>query len=176
MKIFALLCFLLFASSSMAQKMTDNSDGLVTVIKEKYTFQYPISWAIDTSKTFGMEVLLRSPKTDSLDDFNENMNLFVQSLSGQGYSLTQMGQESESQLRNVISEIQIVESRLDSAAAPQCYILKYKGRHGKFVITTIQHYYLKDEVGYALTMSIKEGKEKDYIPIADRIFTSFHFR
>jgi len=55
-------------------------------------------------------------------------------------------------------------------------LLKYKGRQGKFFLITIQHYYLKDEIGYALTFIIKDGKEKEYIPIADKIFNSFQLR
>lgn len=176
MQIFALSLFLLLTSSLLAQKETDNSDTLTTVVKDKYVLQYPKTWTLDTSKMFGIDVLLRSPKTDSLDDFNENMNLYVQDLHGQNYNLRRMGQESEAQIKNMVTDAQIIDSRLDSTTSLQHYILKYKGRQGKFLLTTIQHYYLRDEVGYALTMTIKEGEEKDYLPTANKIFDSFRFR
>ncbi len=145
-------------------------------MKGRYSLGYPKSWTLDTSKMFGMDILLRSPKTDSLDDFNENMNLFKQDLHGQNYSLSKMGQESEAQIKNMVTDVQIIDSRLDSTTSQQYYILKYKGRQGKFLLIIIQHYYLKDDVGYALTMTIKQGEEKDYVPTADKIFNSFRFR
>ena len=104
------------------------------------------------------------------------MNLFVQDLHGQNYDLNKMGKQSETQIKNMVTDAQIIESRLDSTGSLPHYILKYKGRQGKFFLTIIQHYYLKDDIGYALTMAIKEGYEQDYIIIADKIFNSFNFR
>ena len=167
---------MLLTLSVSAQQTVDNSDILTKITKEWYSLSYPKSWTIDTSKMFGMDILLRTPKTDSLDDFIENMSVFVQDLHGKNYNLSKMGQESEAQIKNMVTDLQIIDSRLDSTISPQNYILKYRGRQGKFLLTTIQHYYLKDEVGYALTMTIKEGKEQEYILIADKIFDSFRFR
>ena len=176
MRLFILSFLLLLTSSLLAQKPIDNSDTLLTITKEHYSLKYPKSWTIDTSKILGMDVLVRSPKTDSLDDFSENMNVFVQSLRGQNYSLSRMGQEREAQIKNMITDVQITNSTLDSTTSPQCYILQYEGRQGKFSLTTIQHYYLKDEIGYALTFTIKNGKEKEYTPLANKMFNSFKFQ
>jgi len=175
MRLFSLSIFFLLTSSFRAQA-TNNPDTVLTILKEKYSLQYPKSWTLDTSKMFGVDILLRSPKTDSLDDFNENMNLFVQDLHGQNYDLTRMGKQSETQIKNMVTDVQIIESRLDSTSSPQYYVLKYKGRQGKFILTIIQRYYLNDDIGYALTMTIKEGNEQDYITIADKIFNSFNFQ
>jgi hypothetical protein len=168
--------FLLLTLSVSAQQAIDNSDILLKVSKERYSLSYPKSWTIDTSKMFGIDLLLRSPKTDSLDDFIENMNVFVQDIHGQNYNLSKIGQESETQIKNMVTDVQIIESKLDSTAFQQYYILKYSGRQGKFLLTTIQRYYLKDEVGYALTFTIKRGKETDYVPISEKIFSSFKLR
>jgi len=132
MRLFILSFFLIVTSSLFAQKAIDNSDTLLTVTKEHYSLKYPKSWTIDTSKMFGMDILLRSPKTDSLDDFSENINVFVQDLHGQNYSLSRMGQESEAQIKNMVTDVQIIDSRLDSTTSLQHYILQYKGRQGKF--------------------------------------------
>lgn len=120
-----------------------------------------------------MDMLIRSPKTDSLDDFYENLNVFVQNLNGQGYNLLKMGTESEAQIKSMITDVDIIESRLDSTGPVPCYRLYYTGRQGKFLLRTMQRYYLKDEIGYALTMTIKQGKEEEYEPIGEKIFRSF---
>jgi hypothetical protein len=176
MRTLIYLSFLLLTLSATAQQTVDNSDIFINVTKERYALGCPKSWTIDTSKNFGVDIMLLSPKTDSLDDFIENMNVFVQDLHGKNYNLSKMGQESEAQIKIMVTDVQIIDSRLNSTTSPQKYILKYKGRQGKFLLTTIQHIYLKDEVGYTLTMTIKQGKEQDYILYADKIFDSFRIR
>jgi hypothetical protein len=44
-------------------------------------------------------------KTDGLDDFIENMNVFVQDLHGKNYNLSKMGQESEALIKNMITDV-----------------------------------------------------------------------
>jgi uncharacterized protein YaaR (DUF327 family) len=173
MQILLSLFLLLLTYSVRGKQPIDASDPLVKLTKERYSLNYPQSWTLDTGKLFGMDILLRSPKTDSLDDFRENITVFVQDLRGQNYNLSKMGQESEAQIRKMVTDVEIIDSKLDSTASQQYYILKYKGRQGKFLLTTIQHYYLKDEVGYALTFTIKRGKEADYVPLAEKVFNSF---
>jgi hypothetical protein len=170
------ISLLLLTLSVSAQQSADKADFFTKVTRERYSLSYPKSWIIDTSKMFGMDIIIRSPKTDSLDDFIENMNVFFQDLNGMNYTLFKMGKEGEDQIKNMVTDVQIIDSRLDSTISPQTYILRYKGRQGKFLLTTIQHYYLKDEVGYALTMTIKKEEEQSYILDADKIFDSFRIR
>ena len=167
--------FLLLFSACWAPAQS-SSDSLITITRAKYQLECPYSWSVDTSKMLGMDLLIRSPKTDSLDDFVENLNVFIQDLHGQHYDLSQIGKESEAQIQNLITDFQILVSKLDSTASPAQYILKYKGRQGKFNLTAVQHFYLNDEIGYVLTFVIKQGQEERYIPQAEKIFQSFKFR
>ena len=170
------LCFfsLLFGQQVAAQQaISNNTDSLIQIKRERYSLSYPKSWVLDTSKIFGTDLLLRSPKVDSLDQFMENLNVFVQDLHGQKYNLLKMGQESENQIKNMVTDVEIIESRLDSTASHVYYSLKYRGRQGKFVLITEQRYYLKDEIGFALTFTIQNGKENDYALTSERIFYSF---
>jgi hypothetical protein len=165
--------FLLLTFSILAQRTVDNADTLLKVYKERYSLSYPKSWTIDTSKTLGVDLLIRSPQTDSLDDFRENMNVFVQDLHGHNYNLSKIAQESEAQIKNMMTDIEIIESKLDSTASQRYYVIKYRARYGKLLLTTIQQYYLKDDVGYALTFTIKRDKEAAYFPMAEKMFRSF---
>ena len=170
------LCFfaLLFSLQVASQTtLVSNSDNLAKIKREHYSLSYPKSWTLDTSKILGMDLLLRSPKIDSLDQFIENLNVFVQDLHGQKYTLLKMGQESESQIKNMVTDVEIIESRLDSTASIFYYSLKFKGRQGKFLLTTEQRYYLKDEVGFAVTFTVQNGKEQTYTLVSEKIFDSF---
>jgi hypothetical protein len=174
MRISLFLFSLLFSLQVAAQQtISNNTDSLSQIKRERYSLSYPRSWVLDTSKLFGMDLFLRSPKVDSLDQFIENLNVFVQDLHGQKYDLLKMGQESENQIKNLVTEVEIIESRLDSTASYAYYSLKYKGRHGKFLLTTEQRYFLKDEIGFAVTFTVQDGKEREYALASDKIFESF---
>jgi len=176
MRTLTSLLVLLFALSVSAQQMDSKTGQLIKINRERYSVSYPQSWSADTSKMFGADLLLRSPKSDSLDDFVENMNVFVQDLHGQDYNLSKIGQESEAQIKSMVTDADIIDSKLDSTASQPYYFLKYQGKQGKFLLTTIQYYYFKDEIGFALTFTIKRGKEADYIPLVEKMFNSFKLK
>ena len=167
--------FLLFIGLNVTaqQSSFSNTDKFVEIQRMQYSLSYPKTWTLDTSKVMGMDLLLRSPRFDSLDNFIENLNIYVQDLHGQGYNLSKMGQESENQIKRMVTDVEILESRIDTASSPVCYKLKYKGRQGIFYLITEQRYYLRDEVGFALTFTVQDGKEQMYSLDAKRIFDSF---
>lgn len=173
MRKLVVVLFVLKAVSVCAQTGPGTADTLIRISKGNYQLAYPSAWTLDTSKRFGTDMILFSPKGDSLDDFIENLNVFFQDLKGQNYTLLKMGQESEAQILNMITDVQLLESRLDSTAIPAHYVLKYKGRQGKFTLVTLQHFYLVNDTGYALTMTIQDGKEAEYISVAAKMIASF---
>jgi hypothetical protein len=107
------------------------------------------------------------------DDFNENMNVFIQPLTGQGYNVERMGNESEAQIRLIITNVEILESKVIEASPKPYYFIKYTGQHGVYQLITEQRYFLHNDIGYALTFTFKQGTEKDFREVADQIFESF---
>src|SRR5688572_29944651 len=118
MKMPSLIILLFLSTSLVAQNSPSNEfkDSIVTTQRPLYSLNYPASWSMDTSKTLGVDLLLRSQKSEPLDSFIENMTVFVLNLSGHGYNLSKMGSESEMQTRNMITDVEILESRLDSSS------------------------------------------------------------
>jgi hypothetical protein len=174
MKKFACFFILLSGLSASAQEAgTHDSDPSIQITRPLYSLAYPGSWTADTSKMFGIDLVLRSPKADSLDQFIENINVFVQDLQGRNYYLSKMGKESEAQIRNMVTDVEVLESRLDSTGSQQYYVFSYRGRQGKFLLTTEQRYFLRGEVGIAVTFTLQTGKEKEYQPLSAKIFRSF---
>ena len=172
---FILICILFISKTVFAQEGIIISESNITTVRNNYSITHPSAWTIDTSKTLGMDMLLRSPLTDSLDDFSENVNVFIQDLNGQNYTLLKMGQESETLIKNMITDVEMIESKLESTGQEPYYKLAYKGRQGKFSLITIQRYYLINQTGFALTLTIKNGNEKEYVTIGEKIFDSFQF-
>ncbi len=152
---------------------SDTSRKVVRITRPQYSLNYPDSWRADTSKMFGADLFIYSPKLDSLDQFTENVNVYVQDLSGQNYFLSKMGKQSEAQIKNMVTDVEILESRLDSTSTNQYYVLKYRGRQGKFLLTTEQRYFLKNDLGVALTFTVQSGKEEEYRMTSLAILDSF---
>lgn len=172
-RLYLFAAFLFSTSCLNAQQIVEDSDSLFTLKRDKYVFQYPKTWAVDTSRIMGIDAFVRSPKSDSLDDFYENVNVFVQDLKAYHYTLDKMGKESEAQVKNMVTDVELIESRFDSLSSPPKYIIHYKGRQGKYMLTTIQHYYLYNDTGFAITLTIQSGKEQEYIQPGYRILNSF---
>lgn len=175
----ALLFFnlLVLTITAAAQQTTSQKDTLITVSKGRYMLSYPPSWGIDTtSKLFGIDLLVYNPVKDSVTDFRENMTVIYQSLRGENYTLAKFGAESEAEIKRSMTDVSIMESRLDTTSAFKHYILKYTGTKSVLSFTSIQHYYLQNDIGYVVTFSIRIGKETEYISLAEKMLGSFRIR
>jgi hypothetical protein len=169
------LIFTLFISIQLAAQTNDsrNSFEWKKLNRNIYSLRIPSNWKIDTSRQFGTDLFLISPKEDSLDNFVENFNTYIQDLNGLNYTLLKMGQESEIQIKRISNEVEIIESRLESDNQIPYYSLKYRSRQGIFLLLTEQRYYLINEAGFALTFTTQKGKENQYEYISNEIFNSF---
>lgn len=176
-KCLCLFALFVFSAAIYAQENNIVANGKLTTIQTKYySFDYPGTWIIDTSRLLGVDVFVKSPKEDSLDKFSENVNVFVQDLTGQGYDLLKMGRESEAQVQNVVNDFEILESRLDTGSVIPYYSLKFKGRQGKFLLITSQRYYLKGNTGFAVTFTMEAANEQKYRTLSEQLMDSFRFR
>ncbi|MFT3674297.1 MAG: hypothetical protein QM781_00220 [Chitinophagaceae bacterium] len=167
----------IFSMTIYAQENNIGSNRKLTTVQMKYySFDYPGTWLIDTSHALGIDVFVKSPKEDSLDKFSENVNVFLQDLTGQGYDLLRMGRESEAQVQNLVNDFEILESRLDTISVIPYYSLKFKGRQGKFLLITSQRYYLKGNTGFAVTFTMEAANEERYRVLSKEIMDFFRFR
>ena len=76
-------------------------------------------------------------------------------------------------MRSLITDVEIIESRLETDVEPNYYVMRYRGRQGIYVLSVIQRYYFKDGIGFALTYTMKQGTEEEYAPYGEKIFRSF---
>lgn len=176
-RVFLFFSGLFFVSAATAQGVSNHEAAAFPVLhRHYYSINYPASWLVDSSGFLGGDVFIKSPKQDSLDRFSENVNVFVQDLKGKGYDLLRMGNESEEQIRNMVNDAVIVESRLDTAASTPCYRLSFKGQQGKFSLLTIQRYYLKEDIGIAVTFTMEATKEEQFENLSTSILDSFKWQ
>src|SRR5688500_3758207 len=134
MKCFIPVFFLVAILPACSQKVASNDSTFITIKRANYTITSPPSWSIDSSGRMGMDVYLLSPLAGKNDDFRENVNVFVQSLKGMNYDLLRMGKESEVQVGHLMTNVQILESRIDSSSSGTYYLLKYKAEQGRYML------------------------------------------
>ena len=146
-----------------------------SIARKSYSIAVPATWIIDTSGKMGTDLFLFSPLAGAEDSFHENINVIFQNIKGQNYDLLRMGKESEAQLGNFVTNIQILESRLDSGAKTPYYKIRYKGKQGKYLLSVEQRYYLKDEIGYAITCTVLQETEELFSEPSKLVLDSFTF-
>ena len=87
-----------------------------TFKKDSYTIDYPKDWELDESGQMGTSFILFSPLTSQKDQFRENVNLLVQDLTGYNLDLDKYVEISEEQVKTLITDGKIIESKYDLAS------------------------------------------------------------
>lgn len=171
--LFILISFLTSLTSKGQVESIQGDTTFKKVSREYYTINFPTSWSIDTSKNFGLDLILKSTKENDQDDFSENLNILYQNLGGLNYTLAKMGAESEGQVKKLVTDFEILESKVEDIGSLQFYTLNYKGKNGIYYLTIYQRYYLKNDIGFALTFTVESSKVNNFKQTADIIFDSF---
>lgn len=141
---------------------------------EGYKLDFPTTWRIDTSKTFGANFFAFSPLDDSkLDKFSENVNVIIQNLQGQDITLQQYKEISENQFNSLSDKFSDVESRIDKNGTSEFLIFKYKMKQGNLTLNVFSKCIIRDGSAYLATFSYEEIAKDKYKEIGDRIISSF---
>ncbi len=166
MKNYLLLILLTISSFSYAQ------DDFETLDNEEYTIQYPSTWELNQSGQMGMKFGLFSPVGLYGDQFRENVNLISQDISSQNLDLTDFVNLSENQIKTMIAESSIQESK----RVNDFHKLVYSGTMGQFKLKFQQYYWVVNGQAYVLTFTAERGEYDNYIGVAQQIMDSFQLK
>lgn len=106
------------------------------------------------------------------DEFQANINLLIQDLSGLSYDLSRFSKDSENQISNLIKNAKIIESKTNK----NHHRIKYSGELDGRDLFFYQHYELKNNQAYILTFSSAYRKFEAYLPVVDSVFSSFQIK
>jgi len=175
--------FLLISLFSSAQSLTNQeSINQPQIIKDwkkfdqsNYSIQYPPSWDLNISGQMGTSFILFSPLENEDDKFMENINLLAQDLSGLNIDLDKYTEISEGQIKTMVTNSSIQESRRMKINRSEYHKIIYSGEQGIYQLKFIQYYMVINDKAYVLTFTSEENKFEDYIEIAEKILNSFTF-
>lgn len=154
-----------------AQSSTNASDWL-TLNEKEFSVSYPKDWDLDQKGQMGTSFILFSKPSSPQDLFRENVNLLIQNLAGMNINLDKYVEISEEQIKTMIANSQLIESKRMSGAFPFHKEI-YTGDQGILKLKFEQYYWVKDEKAYVLTFTAEVNQFDTFKQTAEAILTSF---
>ena len=180
LKLIGLLIFIVsLASCSQTTNKNDKSDipaNWETLDEANYMIQYPDSFELNTSGQMGMSFILLSKKTSPQDEFRENVNLVIQDLAGQNIDLDKYVEISESQIKSMIINSDIIESKRVKTGNLASQKVIFTGFQGQFNIKFEQHYWIVNNKAYVLTFTAEVNEFDNYKDVSEKIMNSFRIK
>jgi hypothetical protein len=141
-----------------------------------YSIQYPADWELIQSGQMGTTFILFSPLETSQDKFKDNVNLLIQDLSGHNLDLDKYAEISEGQIKTMITNSTLIESKRIKTGSEEYHRMIYVGDQGMFHLKFEQFYWIKNEKAYVLTLTCEQDKFSDYKEVGEAILNSFTFK
>lgn len=148
----------------------------LNVDSPEYTFKYNVKWDLSEEPSTGIvKFIIKSPLLDSLDLFQENINLVTE------LETTQVSEEKYydmtlKQLENMVNDFYLVERTKDTTATNVVYTQMVFGGWAGIPIQFYQRYYKENGKLYVLTFSAEKEKYDDYLPEAIKMMDSFEIK
>jgi hypothetical protein len=172
---FAITFLCVFVNTSELFEKTNPNDW--KEFQEKnYSIKYPEDWELDTSRQGGSIFFLLSKQTSEQDQFRENVNLIVQDLTGHNIDLDKYVQISEEQIKTLITNSNLLESKRINKDGAKIHQVVYTGDQGVFKLKYKQHYFIKDDKAYVLTLTCESDQFEQYISTGGKILNSFRLK
>jgi serine/threonine-protein kinase len=173
--IFCILTICGLSERAFAQskaKMQANTWLKYEAVKEELTVEYPADWELDTTGMMNTTFILKSPKENPKDEFQENINLLVQDLAGYNLDLTKFTEITESQIRQMLVESKILMSAPVHFLEMPAHQLSYSGKLNHIMLKWEQIFWIEGEKAFILSYSAKIEAFEKYHPIAEQIMNS----
>ncbi|MEX2379194.1 MAG: hypothetical protein WD530_00505, partial [Vicingaceae bacterium] len=113
-----------------------------SLIKNEYLIEYPNNWDLDESGQMGTSFFLFSALQSQEDQFRENVNLLIQDLSGHQLDLDEYVELSEDQIKKMITDSEIIESKRVVNSESTYHKVLYTGKQGTYHLKFVQYYWL----------------------------------
>lgn len=167
-----LLCSLAYSSPSFGQTAQPDAEWN-TLEQEGYSIRYPSSWEPNLNGLMGTTFFLFSPFESSDDLFRENVNLMIQDLTGLNLDLNQYTQLSEDQVKTLITNGVIIESKRMKTESGEYHKIIYTGDQGIYNLEYEQYYWIIGNKAYVLTFTSEQQKYAQYKETGEQILNSF---
>jgi hypothetical protein len=172
-----LFTFIVFGQAQETNNRTkETNPNWKTLDGKGYSIQYPTDWEVNQSGQMGSSFILFSALETSQDKFRENINLLIQDLSGHNLDLNKYVKISEGQVKTMISNSILIESKRVKTGSDEYHQMIYTGDQGMFKLKFEQFYWVKNDKAYVLTLTCEQNKFSDFKDVGEAILNSFTFK
>ena len=171
MKTKSLLILLITLQISSCQ--SNKKSEIKEIDKNGYSIEYSSDLKLDESGKQGSEFLLFTKKTNSDDDFVENINLIIQNLETLNLDLNKFVEITENQIKangNLISSERLSNNNSEFQK------LIYSAHLNNFDLKFIQYDFVKNDKAYILTFTAKENEFDKYSFEMENIMKTFDIK
>ena len=173
-----LLLSMVACGQATSKQSTDAKETLAdagwnTFSQANYSIKYPAAWELNQSGEMGTSFILFSPKESEQDDFRENINLIIQDLSGKNIDLNKYTEISEGQIKSMIANSNLIESKRIKNDSIEYQKIVYAGDQQTFHLKYEQYYWVINDMAYILTFTSEQTKFKDLQGTAEKMMNSF---
>lgn len=176
MQLYSIFILACLSQMSFAQtKPAAKADSLAwkTLAEKEYSIQYPPAWELTQSGQMGTRFIILSPLESDTDAFRENVNLLIQDLTGYGLDLDKFTEISEGQIKTMINNSSIVESKRVKNKSTEYQRIIYTGDQGVYHLKFEQYYWVLNEKAHVLTFTSEQTRYDAFRETAEKIMNSF---
>lgn len=141
--------------------------------KTEFKISYSSDLKLDESGKNGMTFLLLTERTNSEDNFAENINLMKQDLEKLNLNLDKYIEITEKQ----VTEIgKLIESKRLKRNGTEYQRLVYEAFLNNFDLKFLQYDFIKNNIAYILTFTAKKEDFEKYLKNMEEIMKSFKLK
>jgi hypothetical protein len=150
--------------------------GWEVLEEEDYWIQYPKDWELSQNGQMGTKFILFSALENDEDQFRENVNLLTQDLGSNKVDLDQYTEISEKQIKTMLTNCTVYESKRIKNAGGECQKLVYAADQGTFRLKFEQLYWIENDIVYVLTFTCQESSFSSFKEMGEKIMNTFTLR
>lgn len=180
-KLKLLLLFILFLSleafsQTKNEPVSKTAEEWSALAEQNYSIEYPGSWELNRPGQGGPNFLLFSQLGSAEDTFRENVNLLIQDLKGMDIDLDKYTAISEEQIKTMLEDGKIIESKKQNANGRDFQKIIYTGKYAPYDLKFEQYYWVEGEKAYVLTLTCEVSQYEAFKKTGERILDSFRLK
>lgn len=162
-----------FGQTTQKRVQADVPDHWKVINDPGYMIQYPDTFELNKQGQMGTSFILLSKQVSQQDMFRENVNLIIQDLKGQNIDLNKYVEISESQIKTMITNANIIDSKRIKTGDSEFQKVIYTGVQGQFNLKFEQYYWIVKGMAYVLTLTCELNQFDKYKEVGEKIMDSF---
>lgn len=162
--------------SGQKEEQADVPADWKTASRSEFSIQFPDSLELDTTGQMGTSLILFSKTTSADDPFRENVNVMIQNLAGQKIDLNKYVEISEGQIKTMITNGALNESKRVKEGDSEYHRIVYSGKQGEYDLKWLQYYWVVKDKAFVVTLTCEKNQYDRFVGVGEKVLKSFRVK